>query len=196
MNKDFNRKRFYAIQKENEKKILELYPVPQKSGIYILVRYEDGFKYAYIGQAKNILKRLAEHMTGFQHIDNSIRNHRWWSQFNTTGWKIENCLEYPESKLDEMEKYYIRDFANKGFQMLNKTSGGQGEGKTALGETRSPKGYRDGLKQGYENCLKDIREMLKYLDVVPRPDDKGRVGKIVQRKFEEWKEVFFGAEQE
>ena len=43
---------------------------------------EEGIKYAYIGQAKHILTRLAQHLTGYQHIDLSIRKHGLYSNRN------------------------------------------------------------------------------------------------------------------
>ena len=39
-----------AIEAENKKRILAVCPdCPDRSGIYFLLRNEDGFKYAYIG---------------------------------------------------------------------------------------------------------------------------------------------------
>lgn len=35
---------------------------------------ENGFRYAYIGQAVHILTRLAQHLVGYQHIDLSLKN--------------------------------------------------------------------------------------------------------------------------
>ena len=46
----------------------------EDSGIYVFTRQENGFKYAYVGQAKHILTRLAQHLNGYQHIDLSIKN--------------------------------------------------------------------------------------------------------------------------
>jgi predicted GIY-YIG superfamily endonuclease len=60
-----------AIEKKNKERLLQINPeLDEESGIYFLLREdEDGFKYAYIGQAKHILTRLASHLTGYQHID-------------------------------------------------------------------------------------------------------------------------------
>ena len=45
--------------------------------------------------------------------------------------------------------------------MYNHTTGSQGEGKRALGEAKSPKGYRDGVKQGERNVIKQITHFIR-----------------------------------
>ena len=79
-----------AIEKKNRERILAVNPhVDEKSGIYFLTRTdEDGFRYAYIGQAVNLLSRLAGHLKGYQHIDLSIKSHGLYSTDNIYGWKI------------------------------------------------------------------------------------------------------------
>lgn len=78
-----NWKQLKAIEAKNKKRILEVCPtINDASGIYIMTRYEDGFKYAYIGQAKRLLTRLAQHLSGYQHIDLSIKRHGLWSDEN------------------------------------------------------------------------------------------------------------------
>lgn len=71
-----------TIEQKNKKKLLEVEPrLDDKSGIYFLTRTdENGFKYAYIGQAKHILTRLSQHMVGYQHIDLSIKKHGFYSR--------------------------------------------------------------------------------------------------------------------
>ena len=71
-----------AIEAKNKKRILEINPhVDDGSGIYFLTRMdEDGIRYAYIGQAKHLLTRLAQHLSGYQHIDLSL------FQFMHPGW--------------------------------------------------------------------------------------------------------------
>ena len=97
-----------------------------RSGIYFLLREdENGFKYAYIGQAVHTLSRLASHLVGYeQHIDLSLRKHKLYSENNPYGWRVE-FLNFPESQLDEKEKYYIKLYANKGYQLRNVSIGGQ-----------------------------------------------------------------------
>ena len=80
-----NYKQIYAIKKANEEKILKVCPdCPNTSGIYFLLREESGFKWAYIGKARNLLSRLAGHLNGYQHIDLSLKKHGLYSEDNKT----------------------------------------------------------------------------------------------------------------
>lgn len=144
-----NYRKAMAIESKNKKRILEINPhVDDGSGIYFLTRMdEDGIRYAYIGQAKHMLTRLAQHLSGYQHIDLSMKSHGLYSAENIYGWKI-GFLHYPVDKLDKWEQYWIKCYADKGYQLRNKTAGGQGDGKKQIAEYRPGKGYRDGLAQG------------------------------------------------
>lgn len=85
---NMNFRQIKAIEKANKERILKVCPsVPESSGIYILTREEAGFRYAYVGQAKHLLTRLAQHLSGYQHIDLSIKKHGLWSENNPSGWK-------------------------------------------------------------------------------------------------------------
>ena len=149
-----------AIEEKNKQKLLALFPnIPYSSGIYILIRKEGDFKYAYVGQAIRCLDRLAQHLTGYQHIDLSLKKRGLYSKENPTGWNI-LCKEYPISQLDSMEQEYIKYYANNGYQLYNHTTGSQGEGKKALGESKSPKGYREGLEQGRKNLAKELKHII------------------------------------
>lgn len=145
---------------ENKAKILEVCPdVTDTSGIYFFVRSEGGFKYAYVGQAKKLLTRLAGHLSGYQHIDNSIRKHGLWSKDNPTGWDI--CFKKcPEQDLDKQEQMYVLKVANLGYQLRNKTSGSQGEGKKDIADAPT-KGYQEGLHNGYEKARKEMAHLFK-----------------------------------
>lgn len=181
-----NYRQIMAIRKANEDKIRRLCPtVSEKSGIYAFWRIdENGFKYSYVGQAKNLLKRLAEHLSGYQHIDCSIKKHKFYDEeTNPYGYHVEIIEECAEEALDERERYWIKWNADNGYQLRNKTSGGQDGEKSALGEGKSNKGYRDGLVQGRKNTQKEIKELFdKYLTY----DIKGKPGKIKQRKYDEF----------
>lgn len=136
-----------AIEQENRKRLLKLNPeLNDHGGIYFLTREEDGFKYAYIGQSKEsagILTRLCQHLVGYsQHIDLSLKKHKLYSEKNPTGWKV-GCKNFPDSKLDEMEQYYIKLYASKGYQLRNVSLGGQGEGRNMINDTKPARGYRD-----------------------------------------------------
>ena len=178
-----------AIEQKNKKRLLEVNPkLDDGSGIYFLTRIdENGFKYAYIGQAKHILTRLAQHFVGYQHIDLSLRKHNLYSADNPHGWKV-NFLHFSESQLNEKEQHYIKEYALNGYQLRNKTGGSQGEGKTQINEYRPSKGYRDGLAQGYKNAVKEIRNIIdKHLIVTLKPDKANN--KVSQKAFEKFNEI-------
>lgn len=178
-----------AIEAKNKKRWLELNPeLDDKSGIYVLRRIdEDGFKYAYIGQAKHILTRLAQHLVGYQHIDLSIKKHGLHTPDNKYGWSV-GFFHVPESELDKMERHYIKVFADEGYQLRNKTSGSQGEGKSQIDDYRPAKGYRDGLKQGRINMARELSHIVeKHLKIEIRADKQGN--KVSERQFEKFKEL-------
>lgn len=178
-----------AIEAKNKKLLLEVnQDLDEGSGIYFLTRVdENGFKYAYIGQAVHILTRLAQHLVGYQHIDLSLKKHKLWSAENKYGWKV-GFLHFPESKLDEKEQYYIKAYADNGYQLRNKTSGSQGEGKTKIDEYRPSKGYRDGIQQGRKNLARELSNIIKkHLTVAVRADKQGN--KVSERQFEKFKEL-------
>lgn len=175
-----------AIEYKNKKQLLEVNPkLNEEPGIYFLLRIdEDGIKYAYIGQAKHILTRLAQHMVGYQHIDLSLKKHKLYSADNLYGWKV-NFLNFPISELDEKEQYYIKMYAQNGYQLRNKTSGSQGEGKRQIDEYRPQKGYRDGLEQGRKNLAREIRGIIdKHLVVSLKVEKQNN--KISQKALEKF----------
>ena len=134
----------------------------------LLLREEDGFKFAYIGQSVNILQRLADHLQGYQYIDLSIKKHRLWSENNPTGYKV-HFLEFPKELLDEKEQKYIRQYANAGYQLRNLTSGSQGQGKKGFENARQPKTYTEGVVQGEKNMAKQIKHLFDlHLDFSPK----------------------------
>lgn len=191
-----NIKRAKAIEQANKKIILEVNPkVDNESGIYFLTREdEDGFKYAYIGQAKHILTRLAQHLVGYQHIDLSLKKHKLYSSDNPYGWKV-NFLHFPISQLDEKEQYYIKEYALNGYQMRNKTSGSQGVGKSQIDDYKPHKGYRDGLEQGRKNLAKELSHIIdKHLVVSIRPDKQHN--KFSIKAFEKFNELLGVSEDE
>lgn len=185
-----NYKKIYAIKKENEKKILKACPnCPNTSGIYFFSRKEGGFKFAYVGQAKHLLERIASHLFGHQRIDLSLRKHGLWSEDNPTGYKI-NYLEYPESLLDKMEKEYILRYANAGYQMRNATVGGQGQGKSGLDNARPNRGYYDGLRQGYRNAQKEVSHLFNlHLDYATKKNPPTKLQEKAVQKFKDFLEA-------
>lgn len=184
-----NFRQIKAIEQKNKQRLLEVNPgLDDESGIYFLTREdEQGFRYAYIGQAVHILTRLAQHLVNYQHIDLSLKKHGLYASDNPYGWKV-NFSYYPTDMLDEMEQKWIKQYADKGYQLRNKTSGSQGEGKSQIADYRPQKGYRDGLKQGRINLARELSSIAeKHLKIEIRDDKKNN--KISQKQFEKFKEL-------
>ena len=179
-----------AIEKANKERILKVCPnVPERSGIYFLLREENGFKFGYVGQAKQLLTRLAGHLKGYQHIDLSIKKHGLYSEDNPTGYKV-HFLEFPENELDEQEQKYIKMYANAGYQMKNSTTGSQGKGKKGLDNAKPPKNYYDGLAQGYKNAQKFVANLFeKHLDYVPKKNPPTKLQEKAMQKFKDFLEA-------
>lgn len=178
-----------AIEKKNRERILAVNPyVDEKSGIYFLTRTdEDGFRYAYIGQAVNLLSRLAGHLKGYQHIDLSIKSHGLYSTDNIYGWKI-GFMHYSAEELDKWEQYWIKKYAEGGYQLRNKTAGGQGDGKKQIAEYRPGKGYRDGLTQGRINLARELANIAdKHLVIGLKPEKQNN--SISQKQYQKFMEL-------
>jgi hypothetical protein len=181
-----------AIEQENRKRLLKLNPkLNDKSGIYFLLREdENGFKFAYVGQAIHTLSRLASHLVGYeQHIDLSLRKHKLYSEDNPYGWRVE-FLNFPESQLDEKEKYYIKLYADNGYQLRNVSIGGQGENRDSgsIGERKAPKGYLQGIQQGRKNLARELSNIAeKHLKIELREDKANN--KVSQKQYEKFMEL-------
>ena len=161
-----------AIEKKNKERWLGVNSkLDDNSGIYFLTREdENGIKYAYIGQAKHIISRLAQHLDGYQHIDLSLKKHGLYSIENPNGWRV-GFLHCSVMDLDDLEKDYIKMYANHGYQLRNKTAGGQGDGKSQIDEYRPQKGYRDGIQQGRKALARELRHIIdKHLVVSLKPE--------------------------
>lgn len=178
-----------AIEKKNKERFLAVNPhLDEKSGIYILTREdENGFRFAYIGQAVHVLTRLAQHLVGFQHIDLSLKKHGLYSKENPYGWTVDS-YSYSENDLDKQEQYWIKKYADMGFQLRNKTSGSQGEGKAQIADYRPHKGYRDGLEQGRKNLAKELSNIAqKHLVISLKPEKSGN--KVSERQLEKFMDL-------
>lgn len=187
--KNVNYKKIWAMKKANRDMVLKVCPnCPNDSGIYFFLREEDGFKYAYIGQAKHLLDRIADHLSGYQHIDLSIKKHGLFGESNLTGYKI-FVLQFPESELDEREQFYIKKYANAGYQMRNATSGSQGKGKKGLDNAKQPKNYYDGLAQGYKNAQKEVAHLFElHLDFIAKKNPPTKLQEKAMQKFKDFLE--------
>lgn len=190
MKKQINYKKVFAIKKQNEQRILKLNSkVPNRSGIYIFTRHEDGFGFAYIGQAVNLLERTASHLNGYEsHIDRSLKTHGLFNDNNVNGWDL-NFIECEISEMDDFETKYVLKYGGingLGYQLRNKTTGSQGKGKKSIVDTER-KGYNQGLKKGYENARKDLQGWFKYLKVETLKD-----GKLNERMLQRFNEFIKG----
>lgn len=184
-----NPRQRYAIESKNRKRLLEVNPsLTDESGIYFLTRTdENGFRYAYIGQAVHILQRLAQHLVGYQHIDLSLKKHGLYDDDNLYGWKI-GFLNFPKTELDKQEQHYIKAYADSGYQLRNKTSGSQGEGKAKIDEYRPTKGYRDGIRQGKINLARELSNIAeKHLRIELREDKQGN--KVSEKQLDKFMEL-------
>lgn len=180
-----NYRQRYAMLNKYKQKWLELNPkLINNSGIYILTREENGFKYCYIGQAVRLLERLSSHMLGYQHIDISLKKRGFYSKDNPQGWQVD-FIEVPAKDLDYQEQCFIKHYAMQGYQLrYNKTGGGQYDKKGF--EQEQTNGYYKGLKQGKIATLRQIKVYFdKYLDfVIKEPQNK-----IKARKLQEFMEM-------
>lgn len=182
-----------AIEQENKNRLLKLNPkLNDESGIYFLLREdESGFKYAYIGQAVHTLSRLASHLVGYeQHIDLSLKRHKLYDKEKSPyGWRVE-FLNFPKNQLDEKEKYYIKLYADKGYQLRNVSLGGQGESRASgsIGERKAPKGYMQGIQQGRKNLAKELSSIAeKHLIIRLKPEKEHN--KVSQRQYEKFMDL-------
>ena len=162
-----------AIETTNRKRLMKINPkLDDGSGIYFLTRTDENeISYFYIGQAVHIIQRMCSHLTGYQHIDLSIKKRGFYSEENPFGWKI-NFIHYPVEQLDKIEQYWILEYTKKGYQCrYNKTSGSQGEGKEKINEFRPAKGYRDGIQQGKITLARELKHIIDiHLNVSIRPE--------------------------
>lgn len=186
MNSNFRKAK--AIEQKNKERLLKANPeLNEDSGIYFLTRTDElGIRHAYVGLAHHVLTRLAQHLSNYQYIDNSIRKHGLYSEENPYGYKVNflNCLE---NELEEKERYYITQYSLNGYQMKNRDTGG-GAGKKEIGDRKPPKTYREGIQAGKKSLAKELSSIAeKHLKIEIRDDKKNN--KISQRQFEKFKEL-------
>lgn len=177
-----------AKERTNKERLLKLNPkLNDESGIYFFTRTDEyGFNYAYVGQARHVLTRLSQHIVGYkQHIDLSLQKHKLYdADKNPYGWKV-GAINYPISRLDEMEQMWIKSYADNGYQMRNVSLGGQCEGRNMIADTKPAKGYRDGIRQGRKNLAKELSSIIsKHLVVMVKPEKAGhKVSEEMYQKF-------------
>lgn len=179
----------YAVKKANEQRILKVCPnCPNTSGIYFLLREENGFRFGYIGKAKHLLERLGSHLAGrTQWIDRSLYKHGLYGEENPTGYKV-HFLTFPESELDKQEQFYIWKYANAGYQLRN-IEGGGNLGKTDINERKPAKKYFDGVEQGKKNTREFVKHLFDlHLDYVPKKNPPTKLQEKAMQKFKDFLE--------
>lgn len=192
----------YRIEKQKEycKKVFSYCNLDDEPGIYFFYRTdENGNKKGYVGQAKKLLTRVNEHVnsTRFsQHIDRSLKAHSVSTKKNLGGYRL-RVYRCKIEELDEKEKFYIQFYLDHNYTLLNVESGGQDKGHTDLNYRTAAKGYRDGIKQGYTNAIREIADILSYLKVEPNQFKKnGEPTEIAKRKLNELKEKLTNGQKE
>lgn len=199
----FNYKQKYAIEAKAKQKIKEYdCRINEDSGIYHFMRYDEEKGWCkYIGQAKHLLTRLAEHLTARQttkgecsHIDNSLYKRGIISETNTDGWAI--SFYYCDiEELDTNERKDIEKAQANGVYLYNITSGGQNAGKYDINERRQTKlkRYSNGKQYGYEKARQEVKTIFdKYLDFII----KGKPNKTKEKKLQQFKEWLESAPEE
>lgn len=156
------------------------------SGIYVFWRTdteETGLRFAYVGQAQNMIARLVQHCMGHDsHIDKSLIKRKFVNDQNPNGWQITIAEYCDEDQLNDRERYWITRIGNAGYQLLNKTSGGQDGGKVGIAPNAPSRGYRDGFRQGYANARKDVAKLFeKHICAMKRDDTK-----LSERAWAKW----------
>ena len=110
--------------------------------------------------------------------------------FRSHGWNV-TSVHCPIDKLDEREQYYIKFCANNGYQLRNKTSGSQGEGKAKIDDYRPAKGYYDGIKQGKKSLAKELSHIAeKHLEIRLKPEKQGN--KVSEKQYEKFMNLLHG----
>lgn len=187
-----------AIERKNKERLLKVNPnLKDVCGIYFLTRgSEEGLNYFYIGQAsKSVLGRLAQHLSGYQHIDLSIKKRGFYSADNPYGWKI-GFKEYPKEELDKWEQHWILEYQKHGYQCrYNKTGGGQGTGKEKINEYLPQKGYHDGLAQGRKNLAKELLHIIDLHLTVKLKEGK-ESNKVSQKALDKFWDLLKGSDGE
>ena len=100
-----------------------------------------------------------------------------------------------KSELDKQEQHYIKAYADYGYQLRNKTSGSQGEGKAQIDDYKPSKGYRDGIQQGRKNLARELSNIAKKHLKIELREDKAN-NKVSQKQFEKFNELLKESEDE
>ena len=164
-----NYRQIYARKSECEKRIKEVCPqCPNRPGIYAFYRTDPDthIRFAYIGQARSLISRIAQHLQEYDHLALSLKKRGIYNkEKNPHGWMI-RYIECSLEDLDEKETEFIKQWADAGFQLLNKTGGSQSDGKVVFDNKKPSRGYFDGVEQGEKNARRFIADLFaKHLTV-------------------------------
>ena len=196
-------KQQWAIQRMNERKILQMYPeIKRQSGIYGYFRIDikTGERCFYVGQAVDLIARLAGHLMGYKrknasHIDKSLYVHGFTNGANNTDkWWVKILAYAPKSELDILEQKYINLFLEKYEKCYNITGGGQIDKAEDVGKRLNTKlkSYANGKNNGYEKARAEIANLFeKYLTFDVRKNNK-----LSQRAKEKFEKFLKGSENE
>lgn len=191
--KYINYKNLFSVGWNMEKALIRLCPeITHSSGIYIWIRENEVEKCAYIGQAKDLIRRNISHLMGYkQRIDQSLR--KWGlydEEFNTTGWRL-GILHFGIDELNAQEQRLIEAYKEHGYEMYNIESGGT-EGKTLINERKLGKGYYEGIERGKKIILDDLNKWFgKYLKA-----GKMGSGKLAERMLVKFNNLLKGENNE
>jgi hypothetical protein len=90
-------------------------------------------------------------------------------------------------QLDALETYYIKQYADAGYQLRNSSLGGQGANRASgeIGERKAPKGFRQGIQTGKRQLARDLSGIIKkHLDVKLKPEKQNnKVSQKQEQKF-------------
>lgn len=182
-----NYKQLFTIKNKNRQRILAVdNSLLEQSGIYAFTRQdENGLKFAYIGQAVNLLDRVAQHLEQYDHLGLSIKKR---GLGGVGGWTC-FALEYADKcALDERERFYIKEYADKGYQLFNATTGGQ-DGEKEVIKQKPRKNYIDGLREGREKTIAEIVKLEQQRHEIKKD---GTPTKIAIKANERFLEIISG----
>jgi len=124
----------------------------EKTNIYILIDPRDN-KVRYVGKANNIKERLRSHLNPAR--KHQIHKKNWINSLKKEKLKpiIEIIDEVPKNNWQFWETYWISQFKNWGFDLINYTEGG--DGCTFANQTSFKKGQGAKPIVGFDcNCNK------------------------------------------
>ena len=161
------------------------------SGIYLWSRYDENGVYCwYIGKAKNLLHRTAQHIVdGQSHLDKSIKKHGFCGgKEGRRGWDLDIIKYCREDELDKLEQFWIDEWQKKypNSKMYNIESGGT-TGKTIIGEKKQ----RRDVKWKAEAKNKVLAKYREYFDLQPKENAYKNGGTELKAEPKQLKNEFY-----